>query len=266
MPVLHHPAPGRRTAPPLAVLAILSLVVGLLATATSASASPSEESAFVAGVNQARAAVGLPALTVDSELISLARGWTNQMKDGVCGEDKHICHANPISAGLSQDWAKLGENVGTGPDVNSVMDAFIASPGHYANIVDPEFTHIGVGVIRDPDNPARLYTTHRFMKLQNAPEPEPEPEPTSEPEPEAASESESEPAPEPAADEPAAPAPTADEPADTAAPAALASTEPSQDPASNGDPADEEPARPTAPPPVTLERAEVVVRALSRLD
>ena len=59
------------------------------------------------------------------------------MKNGVCGEDRYICHASPISEGMTQDWAKLGENVGTGPDVGSVMDAFIASPGHYANIVDP---------------------------------------------------------------------------------------------------------------------------------
>ena len=232
----------------MAVLAVFSLVVALLTAASPATASPSEESAFVAGVNQARAAAGLPALQVDNELISLARGWTNQMKNGVCGEDKYICHASPISAGLTQDWAKLGENVGTGPDVDSVMDAFIASPGHYANIVDPEFTHIGVGVIRDPDNPARLFTTHRFMKLQNAPDPEP----VSEPDPEV-TEPPEEPAVEPdapAPDEPAA----ADDPADADDDAATPDT-------------DDTPAEaPAAPPPVTLERAEVVVRALSRMD
>lgn len=229
----------------MAVLAVFSLVVALLTAASPATASPSEESAFVAGVNQARAAAGLPALQVDNELISLARGWTNQMKNGVCGEDKYICHASPISAGLTQDWAKLGENVGTGPDVDSVMDAFIASPGHYANIVDPEFTHIGVGVIRDPDNPARLFTTHRFMKLQNAPDPEP----AAEPEPEV-----TEPPEEPAV-EPDAPA---DEPAEVDSP-----DNPGSDaPESSTDDAPTE--APASPPPVTLERAEVVVRALSR--
>jgi hypothetical protein len=231
----------------MAVLAVFSLVVALLTAASPAVASPSEESAFVAGVNQARAAAGLPALQVDNELISLARGWTNQMKNGVCGGDKYICHASPISAGLTQDWAKLGENVGTGPDVDSVMDAFIASPGHYANIVDPEFTHIGVGVIRDPDNPARLFTTHRFMKLQNAPDPEPvsetEPEVTEPPE---------EPAVEPEA--PAAEPENADSPADPGSEAPALGT-------------DDTPAEaPASPPPVTLERAEVVVRALSRMD
>lgn len=87
------------------------------------------------------------------------------MRDGVCGEGAFICHASPISAGVTHPWAKLGENVGTGPDVGSIMQAFIASPGHYANIVDPEFTHVGVGVVWDGN---RMYTTHRFMKLQSA--------------------------------------------------------------------------------------------------
>lgn len=90
------------------------------------------------------------------------------MKDGACGAGNYICHASPISAGVTHSWAKLGENVGTGPDVGSIMNAFIASPGHYANIIDPEFTHIGVGVVWDGN---RMYTTHRFMKLQSAPQP-----------------------------------------------------------------------------------------------
>ena len=87
------------------------------------------------------------------------------MRDGSCGADNYICHASPISAGVTHPWAKLGENVGTGPDVGSVMSAFIASPGHYANIIDPEFTHIGVGVVWDGN---RMFTTHRFMKLQGS--------------------------------------------------------------------------------------------------
>lgn len=87
------------------------------------------------------------------------------MRDGTCGDGVFICHASPISAGVTHSWAKLGENVGTGPDVGSIMNAFVASPGHYANIVDPEFTHIGVGVVWDGN---RMYTTHRFMKLQSS--------------------------------------------------------------------------------------------------
>jgi len=133
-----------------------------------ASASPATESDFVSRVNATRAQVGLPPLAVDSQLTSLSRGWAEQMRSGVCGAGNFICHSSPISAGVTHNWAKLGENVGTGPNTSLVMDAFIASPGHYANIVDPEFTHIGVGVVWDGD---RLFTVHRFMRLQNSPPP-----------------------------------------------------------------------------------------------
>ena len=143
------------------VFAVLVLVMAMLAP-TPAGATASDEASFIARVNQTRAAKGLPALQADSQLRNLARGWSTSMQNGVCGSGNFICHASPISAGVTHDWAKLGENVGTGPDIASVMDAFIASPGHYANIVDPEFTHIGVGVVWDG---GRMYTTHRFMKL-----------------------------------------------------------------------------------------------------
>ncbi len=156
-------APLRRQV--IALVAIVSLLFPLV-TISPAAASASDELVFIDRVNQTRAGVGLPPLTFDVELTNLARSWSSQMQSGVCAGGEFICHASPISAGVTHAWAKLGENVGTGPDIHSVMDAFIASPGHYANIVDPDFTHIGVGVVWDG---ARLYTTHRFMKLQGAP-------------------------------------------------------------------------------------------------
>jgi hypothetical protein len=148
----------------LAMLAAWTLILAALVPA-SASASVAEESSFIAQVNATRTARGLQPLQLDIQLTNLARGWAGSMRDGVCGAGSFICHASPISAGVTHPWVKLGENVGTGPDVGSIMKAFIASPGHYANIVDPEFTHIGVGVVWDGN---RMFTTHRFMKLQSS--------------------------------------------------------------------------------------------------
>ena len=139
------------------------LMIFALVAPVPAGASPANESDFVGRINATRASVGLPPLAVDAQLTSLARGWAVQMRDGVCGEGAHICHAPSLSSGVSHSWQKLGENVGTGPSVGDVMPAFIASPSHYANIVDPSFTHIGVGVVWDGN---RLYTTHRFMAVQ----------------------------------------------------------------------------------------------------
>jgi hypothetical protein len=89
-----------------------------------------------------------------------------------------IFHANPISAGVTAPWIKLGENVGTGPSVPPVMTAFINSPKHYANIVDPAFTSIGVGVVWVGP---QMFTTHRFMQTSGGAAPPPPPPPPPEP-------------------------------------------------------------------------------------
>jgi hypothetical protein len=155
------------------LLVLLALAVGAQLAPAPAAAGPEDPSAdearFVMLVNQARAQAGVAPLEVDGELTALARDWAAQM--AAAGG---ISHAKPISAGVTQDWQKMGENVGKGPSVDPIMDAFIASPGHYANLMDPDFTKIGVGVVWAD---GVLYTTHRFMQLRGAPAPPPAPEP-----------------------------------------------------------------------------------------
>jgi hypothetical protein len=147
------------------------------------------ESAFVAEINTLRAAHGVGPLRVYGELVGVARSWTDHMV-----ADGGISHNGNLAGQVSAPWVKLGENVGVGPSVDSLMKAFIASPGHYKNLVDPAFNYIGVGVTIGPDG--SMYTTHDFMYLpDDAPVAAPAPEPAPEPEP----------APAPV---PAAPAPT----------------------------------------------------------
>lgn len=143
----------------IVVVAAALFLVPLLqfeAPAQAQSADELRETAFVAALNETRRDLGLDELIVDDELTMLARIWSVEM-----GDEGAIFHANPISANMTTDWLKLGENVGVGPQTDKLMAAFIASPTHYQNIIDPEFTHIGVGVIWEDD---LMYTTHRFMK------------------------------------------------------------------------------------------------------
>ncbi|MGI9605338.1 MAG: CAP domain-containing protein [Acidimicrobiales bacterium] len=219
--------PPRRAV--IALFVVFAMVITLLPRVP-ASATPADESSFIDEVNATRAGVGLPALTLDVELTILARGWADSMESGACGAGNFICHASPISEGVTHPWAKLGENVGTGPDVRSVMEAFIASPGHFANIVDPEFTHIGVGVVWDG---GRLYTTHRFMKLQGSSAPSTTAAPTTT----------------------TTAVPTTTEPPDGTTP-------------TSENPAQPTPLPPETPvvPPVKPARANVVVRALANLS
>jgi hypothetical protein len=105
-----------------------------------------------------RQAHGLPPLQVYGELVGIARGWADQMASA-----GGISHNPSLSGSVSAPWKKLGENVGVGYDVGGLMNAFINSPAHYRNIVDPQFNYIGVGVSYGADG--RTYTTHDFMYI-----------------------------------------------------------------------------------------------------
>lgn len=169
---------------------ILVAVFALLLVPTPASAGPEnpggDEARFVELVNAARKRGGAAPLKVDPQLTALARSWAEQMAYGACGtkpdgSPANICHAGSLSAGVSADWEKLGENVGYGPNVDAVMNAFIGSSKHHENLMDPAFTRIGVGVVWKD---GALYTVHRFMQVrgEGAPQPQPEPQPQAQPE------------------------------------------------------------------------------------
>jgi hypothetical protein len=212
----------------LVVALLLSVLVPVLPLSPAAAGPEdptADEARFVALVNDARARAGIAPLTVDAELTALARDWAAQM--AAAGG---ISHAPRISAGVTQDWQKVGENVGRGPSVDPIMDAFIASPKHFENLMDPAFTKIGVGVVWSGTT---LYTTHRFMQLRGQAPPPPATEPPA----------------------PSAPPTTPSGPPVTAAPAPTTAP-----------PRDEQavPALPptSAPPPATPGRVAVVLLAL----
>lgn len=165
-----HPRHHRRIVGFVAVLLVALVATFGARPTTPAAATAGDEAAFVASLNEVRAGVGLPALTVNSQLVALARGHAQVMADA--GE---IFHASPISAGYSGPWSKFGENVGVGANVSVLVDAFVDSPGHYANIIDPAFTEIGVGVIY---NGPALYTTHRFLQVPGSTPPTTSPPPS----------------------------------------------------------------------------------------
>jgi uncharacterized protein YkwD len=122
---------------------------------------PSAEADFVRRVNDLRSAEGVSELRVDEELEGQARIWAAKM-----AEEGEISHADSLATGLTSDWSKLGENVGMGTDVANVQKAFVESPSHFANILDPSYTHIGVGVVVSD---GKIFTVHRFMTAAGPP-------------------------------------------------------------------------------------------------
>jgi uncharacterized protein YkwD len=167
------------------VVAVLALAVGLPASGASAQTDPAAaEAEFVSRINALRATKGLGALAVHPELVEVARAWSTEM-----AEADEISHNPDLADQVRADWQKLGENVGVGMTVARLHDAFVKSPAHYRNLVDPDFTHVGVAVVLGRDG--AIFTTHQFMKLrpakaQPAPAPTPAPAPAAEPAPETA--------------------------------------------------------------------------------
>jgi hypothetical protein len=116
------------------------------------------ESAFVAKINALRASKGLGQLRVDSELTAVGRAWAAKM--AAAGD---ISHNPRFQHQVTADWVKLGENVGMGPELDKLFRAFVASPTHYKNLVDGDFTRVGVGVVLAGDG--TIFTSHQFERL-----------------------------------------------------------------------------------------------------
>lgn len=136
------------------ILSLMLIVVSLFAFSNPASAA-TPESVFVNSINVQRSLKGLPALSIDAQLTSLAVGWSQTLAaNGV------LSHSD-LTTGAPSNWKKLGENVGMGGTADSIAAALIASPKHYENIVDPDFTSVGVGITTSNDT---LFVVEKFMQ------------------------------------------------------------------------------------------------------
>ena len=163
------PSMMRRATATIAVTLLIALAVvlnpvvahGADATTSALNFSPEDEIAYVANINELRAAQGLDPLTIDVNMTAAARSWTTWMVDNTT-----LAHADDIVTGAPSDWLKVGENVGRGGTLDAIWQAFLASPGHRANIMDPTFDLVGIGVIWNAEG--RMYTTHRFASTESA--------------------------------------------------------------------------------------------------
>lgn len=139
---------------------ILAGAAGSAASATGTARADLEQE-FVAAINELRVSEGLRPFEVHGELVAKARSWSATMSD-----EGRIWHSDLFDA-ITVRWRLLGENVGMGGSVRALHDAFVASPSHYKNLVDPGFEYVGVGVIVAPDG--TLFVTEEFMTLTDVP-------------------------------------------------------------------------------------------------
>ncbi|WP_308130073.1 CAP domain-containing protein [Kitasatospora aureofaciens] len=112
-------------------------------------AAPSDAQQVVDLVNAERAKAGCAPVTAEPRLAGAAQSHSDDMADR-----NYFDHASP--EGYHADhrieatgyrWSTWGENIARGQkDPAAVMDAWMNSPGHRANILNCAFKQLGVGV------------------------------------------------------------------------------------------------------------------------
>ncbi len=149
----------------------ISIAITVLATSLGVRAQqvePASEQEMVQLVNAERAKAGLAPLQVDERLTRIAREHSQLLAA------RHaLSHQFPgepdvrhriVSTGLRFDYS--GENVAFDADAARAHEGLMDSPPHRANILRPQFTAIGIGVVRSGD---LIYVTedfaHRLQEL-----------------------------------------------------------------------------------------------------
>ncbi|QRN86674.1 hypothetical protein JR334_05580 [Clostridia bacterium] len=99
-------------------------------------------------VNQVRHENGLQALLLDTRLVDLAR-----LKSQDIINLDYFSHISPTYGSpidmlkrYDIDYRGMGENLAGNQSVEKAHAALINSPGHLANILNPDFTHMGIGI------------------------------------------------------------------------------------------------------------------------
>ncbi len=131
-------------------------------TPASANTAADEKKAFDL-LNADRASNGLKALKFNAQLTALGEKYAQDMINR-----KFFSHYNPEGqspfdrmkqAGISYSYA--GENLAINSNVVAAEKAFMNSSGHRANILNPNYTEVGVGVRYDAKGSA--YVVQEFI-------------------------------------------------------------------------------------------------------
>lgn len=136
------PVLRRRFIPLIAVVAL-----GLAGCFPSGgSAPPPTQNAMANLVNAHRANVGAPPLHVCGSLNRAAQNLS-----GYQAAAGTMFHSGNLGAAANNagywGWNALGENVAYGyPGVTEVVNGWLGSPGHRANMLSSTYHHIGVGI------------------------------------------------------------------------------------------------------------------------
>jgi uncharacterized protein YkwD len=142
---------GALTAAVLGLALAASTLVGA-APATAAASAP--EARMVAAINATRTAHGLRPLRPVAGMMAYARRHSRAMANR--GSLFHTSNFSVICC-----WRLVAENVGMGGSVMGLHRAFMASPGHRANLLNGSLSQVGIGMV---SSGGRLWVTEVFRR------------------------------------------------------------------------------------------------------
>jgi uncharacterized YkwD family protein len=121
------------------------------------------ESTMFKLVNEERAKEGLPALKLHEKLGAVARFKSQDMKD-----NNYFSHTSPTYGSPSDllkyfdiSWRAFGENLALHSSAEKAHAALMNSAGHRANILNANFTHVGIGMVQGSQG---QYYTQIFIR------------------------------------------------------------------------------------------------------
>jgi uncharacterized protein YkwD len=142
------PPPPSPTPPPPAPAPVPASLVSL----------PDVAQRFLDLTNGERAAAGIGPMAMRADVVPMALGHSLEM-----AQQGTIWHGSFVTEGTlhTLNAQSIGENVGMGESVAAIESAFMASPHHRDNILDPNFTQAGYAVVA---NNATYFVTEDFVQ------------------------------------------------------------------------------------------------------
>lgn len=165
-------APAKNTVPAPATPAKDTVPVPATPAKDTAPAAPSASAALgnyeqqvVDLVNKERASAGLPALKVNTKLAAVAEKKAEDLRDKNYFDHQSPTYGSPFDMmkqfGIT--YTSAGENIAKGQKTpQEVMNGWMNSPGHRANILNSSYTEIGVGYVTDSNG--TTYWVQHFIR------------------------------------------------------------------------------------------------------
>jgi uncharacterized YkwD family protein len=115
-------------------------------------------------VNDERIKAGLKPFTLATDLTRVARMKSQDMVDNGYFSHQSPTYGSPFEMMKNNgiEYRAAGENIAKNGSVLKAHQALMNSEGHRANILNPNFTHIGIGIVKD-NGQAGIVITQIFI-------------------------------------------------------------------------------------------------------